>query len=90
MNTLRFLLDFISILFQLLNLLIIARVLLSWFRAPGASGPIVRFIIETTEPILGTVRKIMPRTGVIDFSPIIALIGLQILERLLVFIITGS
>lgn len=80
---------FVQIFFELLTLSIIIRILLSFFRPMGAPGRFTRFIIEITEPILNTARKITPRVGMWDFSPIIAYIGLQLMERLIIFILTG-
>jgi YggT family protein len=53
-----------------LELMVLARVLLS-FVDPAGRGPVAAFVISTTEPILAPVRKILPRTGMIDWSPFI-------------------
>lgn len=72
----------IEIAFEVLNWLIIARVFLSFLR-PDPYHPVVRFINETTEPILAPFRRIMPRgTMPLDFSPFIAILALQFLESL--------
>ncbi|GAW92589.1 hypothetical protein Moth_0861 [Calderihabitans maritimus] len=79
----------IDIAFNILDLLIIARVLLSWVR-PDPYNPIVRFIYETTEPILAPFRRIMPRGTIpIDFSPLLALLVLDLARRLLIQILLG-
>ena len=54
-----------------LELVIFARVVLS-FVDPGRRSPFAGFIISTTEPLLAPIRRFMPRTGMIDFSPLIA------------------
>lgn len=41
------------------------------------------------EPVLNPIRKIMPATGAIDFSPLVLIIGLQIIMRLLVWAAYG-
>ncbi|MDN5345291.1 MAG: YggT family protein, partial [Clostridia bacterium] len=47
--------------------------------------PIMRFIYEITEPVLAPFRRLMPRTSIpIDFSPLIAVLVLQLVERLLI------
>ncbi|WP_258359349.1 YggT family protein [Moorella sulfitireducens] len=70
--------------FEVLNWLIIARILLSWF-PHNPYHPIMRFIYEVTEPVLAPFRRLMPRTSIpIDFSPIIAVLVLQLVERLLI------
>jgi YggT family protein len=78
-----FLASFVQILFQILIFAILARALLSWF--PVAQGsPIVRILDDVTEPILAPLRRVVPRLGMMDITPIVAMIGLQILEGILV------
>ncbi|HHU32930.1 MAG: YggT family protein [Zhaonellaceae bacterium] len=73
----------IRVAFEILDVLILARVLLSWI-THDYSNPIVRFVYEITEPILAPIRRIMPRTALpIDFSPIIAILLLNLIEKLL-------
>ncbi|MDW7675691.1 MAG: YggT family protein [Bacillota bacterium] len=69
--------------FEVMSWLIIARVLLSWIRHNPYS-PIIRFVYEITEPILGPFRRLIPRLGAIDFSPIIALLALRYLETIII------
>jgi len=75
-----FLLNFIRFLLIGIQLVILARVLLSWVDPQGRS-PFAAFIIQTTEPILGPVRKLLPRTGMFDLSPIVVIIGIQLLMQ---------
>lgn len=74
--------------FEVLNWLIIARVLLSWIRH-DPYHPIIRFIYEVTEPILIPFRRLIPpRPGMpIDWSPFIAILALQLVERLVLGLI---
>ncbi|CEP69494.1 Uncharacterised protein family Ycf19 [Moorella glycerini] len=74
----------IRVAFEVLNWLIIARILISWF-PHDPYHPVMRFIYEVTEPVLAPFRRLMPRTSIpIDFSPIIAVLVLQLVERLLI------
>lgn len=74
----------VRVAFEVLNWLIIARILISWF-PHDPNHPIMRFIYEITEPVLAPFRRIMPRTTLpIDFSPIIAVLVLQLVEHLLI------
>jgi len=41
------------------------------------------------EPVLAPIRKILPATGAIDFSPLVLIIGLQIFMRVLVYAAYG-
>ena len=72
-----FLWTFLRFFFAALEVLILGRVLMSWLN-PRFEGPVARLLFETTEPILAPIRRILPSTGMIDFSPIVAflLIGL--------------
>lgn len=75
--------EVIDIAFEVLEWLIIARVLLSWFRL-DPYHPIVRFIYETTEPILAPLRRMMPRgTMPLDFSPIVAILALYFIKAII-------
>ena len=75
-----FLLNFIRFVLIGIQLMILARVLLSWVDPQGRS-PFAAFIIQTTEPILGPVRRLLPRTGMFDLSPIIVILVLTAILR---------
>jgi YggT family protein len=75
-----FLVNFLRFLLIGLSLLILARVLLSWIDPTGRNR-FSAFIIQTSEPILAPVRKLLPRTGMFDFSPLIVLLVLSALMR---------
>lgn len=83
-----FLIRFISILFQLLNLAIIARVFLSWFNV-RPDHPVVSFLLQITEPVLAPIRRVVPTIGMLDISPIIAIILLELLRNLLITIVVS-
>ena len=72
--------NFFEFLFMALWLLIFGRVIISWID-PGGRNQISAFLIQTTEPILAPVRRMMPQTGMIDFSPLIVLLILGVLWR---------
>jgi len=76
------LLNFLSLLSLVLWLLIIARVIISWV-APMGGGPFVAFIYQATEPLLAPIRRIIPPTAGIDWSPLILLLLLGALTRVL-------
>jgi len=80
--------NIIDTIFNLLTLLILARVLMSWFR-PDPYNPIVRTIIDLTDPIMEPVRRLIPPVGGMDFSPIIVLIGLSFLQRIILSLVRG-
>ena len=80
--------DFIDLFFFLLSLAILARVLLSWVRV-SPYHPAVEFLYRITEPILAPLRRVIPPVGMVDISPVIALLLLQIIQKVLVAIIRG-
>jgi len=80
-----YLYTFIQLLFQILVFAIIARALLSWFpMGPGNPFyPLAVILHQITEPILAPLRRLIPRFGMIDITPFVALILLQVGERVL-------
>lgn len=71
---------FIGVLLALLWLLVLGRMLMSWVDPMGRSQ-LGSFLIQTTEPILAPVRRVMPQTGMFDFSSLIVLLVLGALWR---------
>ncbi|MFA5110118.1 MAG: YggT family protein [Desulfobaccales bacterium] len=63
---------------------IVARALLSWVN-PDPYNPIVRFLYNVTEPVLGWVRRRVPLIfGGLDLSPILVLLAIVFLQRFLI------
>lgn len=60
--------------------LILIQVILSWV---NPSSPIVPLLQALTRPIMEPVRRFLPTTGAIDFSPIVVLIIIQILNMVM-------
>ena len=75
-----FLRNFVELLLLALFVLIFARVLVSWID-PGGRNQASAYIIQTTEPILAPVRRMLPQTGMIDFSATLVLLILFALMR---------
>jgi YggT family protein len=75
-----FLRNFLELFFMALWVLIFGRVLVSWID-PTGRNQLSAFLIQTTEPILAPVRKALPQSGMIDFSPLIVLLILGVLWR---------
>ncbi len=63
--------------------LVILRAILSWFTSPYTSHPALDLLNRVTDPVLEPVKKALPPTGAIDLSPLIALVGLELLKRFL-------
>jgi uncharacterized protein YggT (Ycf19 family) len=65
--------------------LIIAYIIMSWIRpTDGLIGDIYRVLGTITEPWLGIFRRFIPPIGMIDVSPIVALIALRIIANALI------
>jgi YggT family protein len=75
-----FLVNFLRFLLIGLWLVILARLILSWID-PGGRSRFAAFIIQTSEPILAPIRRLLPKTGMFDFSPLIVLLVLSMLLR---------
>ena len=77
-----FLSTFVSVLCQVLALAIFVRALMSWIN-PNPGNPIVRFLTDITEPILAPLRRVIPMVGMMDLSPLIAMIVLSYAGQIL-------
>ena len=78
---------FIRSISQLLVLLVVVSVILSYFMDPY--HPIRRSIDSVVEPMLAPIRRVVPLIGVLDLSPLILIILLQVVSNLLVsFLLT--
>ena len=81
------LIQVIRIFSQFLVLLVIVKVILSYFMDPYQ--PVRRTIDNLVEPFLAPIRKIVPLIGMFDFSPVVLIILVQILSSVLIsFLIT--
>jgi len=78
----------VSAIVQAIILLIIARAIGSFFVRDWSRG-IPRFLWDVTEPILSPVRRILPAFGGLDFSPLVVILGLQLLRGLVVSSLGG-
>jgi YggT family protein len=73
---------FINVLQQVLVLLVIVSVILSYFMDPY--HPIRRGVDRIVEPMLSPIRRIVPLVGMLDFSPLVLIILIQVVCNLLV------
>ncbi len=74
--------NFFDLLFTVLSFAIIARALISWLPI-DPYHPIVQFLYQITEPILIPLRRVIPPLGMMDITPIVALILIQILQTII-------
>jgi YggT family protein len=68
-------------IFQLLGLIVLAQVLVSYFLQPF--HPVRAFLDQLVEPLLRPIRRLLPQTGMLDFSPLVLLILIQIADALI-------
>ena len=84
------LVQLIHFVFTLFYLAILGRIILSFIipMKGGRPNPILiniyDILAQITEPILGPVRKIIPTVGMLDFSPLVVIIVLQIIHEVLI------
>jgi len=76
-----------NIIVQVVNyyvIVIIVWAVLSWFGPKGTPHKIYKFLDVIVSPYVDLFRRFMPKGGGIDFSPVIAILVLQVLVRLIV------
>ena len=76
-----FLIEIILLFLQIMWFAIFARAIISWFPI-DSNGPIVRALDAVTEPILEPLRRVVPRVGMVDLTPMVAII--------LIFVISAA
>ena len=71
---------------ELYVLAIFGRAVLSWFpySSGGVADQINRKLFMITEPLLGPIRRVMPKVGMFDLSPIVALLLLEVVVKQLI------
>jgi len=70
----------VGILVKVLTLAVIGRALLSWFPV-DPRNPLVTVLHQITEPILAPLRQVIPRIGMFDITPIVAIFILYAIDR---------
>jgi YggT family protein len=71
----------------ILSLIVIADVIVSYFMSPYQ--PIRSFLDRVVQPMLSPIRRVLPSFGGLDFSPIVLLILIQLIENVLTSILAG-
>ena len=77
---------FINLLFYALWAAILGRVIISWINL-SPDNPVVVLLYGITEPILAPIRRVLPSMGMLDLSPMVALIVMMIIQRVLLSLI---
>lgn len=77
----------INILVQLITILVIVKIFLSYFMSPY--HPVRLWIDRIVEPMLNPIRRVVPLIGMIDISPLILIILVQVLGRVIITLLTS-
>ena len=80
----------LAIFFRVLDfyqLMILVYCILSWFPGEGIIAQFRQVLSTFCEPYLSIFRNIVPPFGMVDFSPVVAVVVLQLIERLLMMLL---
>lgn len=79
--------EIVCYLLTLYLFVVLARIVLSWFplSGDGAMATVQDVLITITEPVLGPIRRVLPRPGglPLDLSPLVVMFGIFIIQGLL-------
>lgn len=77
-----------SVFFQLINFLLVVRVLLSWIKY-NPENRYIMLLFNLTDPILDPFKKLLKRLNVnlemVDLSPLVAMLAIQYILQPLVY-----
>ncbi len=80
-----YLVTLVNVLIEVIILLIIAHVILSYF--VPENQPVRVFVNKVVEPLLRPIRRYLPQNGVGDFSPMILILILIVIQYILVAVL---
>lgn len=75
----------VNLFSQMIVLMVVINVILSYFLDPY--HPIRTFLAQLVEPLLAPIRRIVPLVGMFDFSPLVLIILVQLIARMLVYLL---
>ena len=79
--------ELLSLVFNIFIFAILILALLSWIN-PGTYNPVSSVLYSITEPVMKPVRRMLPPMGGVDLSPLVAIIGLQVIKMLVIPLFT--
>jgi YggT family protein len=80
-----FLITIVDLVVRILSLVVIVYVFLGYFMSPF--HPIRETLNRIVEPLLGPIRRVVPMIGMLDLSPLILLILIQVLGQIVISIL---
>jgi uncharacterized protein YggT (Ycf19 family) len=77
--------NFINVFISVYVLIIFAYIILSWVRLPYSPwlNRVQRFLYDVCDPYLRIFRRLLPSFGAFDFSPIVAVLTLLVIDRVI-------
>ncbi|MFL2639986.1 MAG: YggT family protein [Dehalococcoidia bacterium] len=75
--------SFVIIITDVLSLAIFLRALISFLPIQTQNNFLIALIYQLSEPVLSIIRPLIPRTGMIDITPMVAIIILQLIQMIL-------
>ena len=89
MDIVVFVLQVLAQTLSIYTLVLLVRVLLSWFPNLDWSNPILSSVSAITDPYLNAFRGLIPPVGGLDLSSLLAFVALQLAQGLLGFGVTS-
>lgn len=81
-----FLFNFLRLLCEVLTIAVFLRAIMSWF-SPRPTNMLAVILHRVTEPILAPLRRLIPSTGMLDLTPLVAILLLQLIYYLFVYLL---
>ncbi len=75
--------DLVALVIDIGFFAVLVMAILSWV-APSGPNPAMEVLQRITDPLVRPVRRVIPLIGGVDLSPLVVLIGLQVLKMLLI------
>ena len=79
--------NLLLVVIRLFLIAILGHVILSWLIVAGVRNEIVLRLYQgctvISEPIMGPIRRVMPRFGMIDITPMVTILLLTFIERVI-------
>lgn len=75
--------EVLSLVTSILFWAILVLAIMSWFQ-PSTQHPGVSLLQQLTDPLMRPIHRFVPPTGGVDFSPLIAMVGLKMVEFILI------
>jgi len=77
----------IQVLADIITMIIIVDILLSYFMSPY--HPLRMTLDKIVNPMLNPIRKVLPTVGMVDFSPIVLMLGIQLIQFILINVVSS-